>query len=102
LFIIGCGLTILETAANPYATKLGDPETATTRLNLAQAFNGLAAFIGPYVGTKYILSGKGYSDQELAAMTETARVAYLNSEAVSVKCLFVIRVVLVIMQSYFS
>jgi len=85
LFIIGCGLTILETAANPYATKLGDPETATTRLNLAQAFNGLAAFIGPYVGAKYILSGKEYSNQELASMTDTARDAYLASEAASVK-----------------
>src|SRR4051812_45436846 len=42
LFVIACGLTFLETAANPYITKLGDPEKATQRLNLAQSFNGLA------------------------------------------------------------
>lgn len=47
LFVIGCGLALLETAANPYATELGDPETAASRLNLAQSFNGLACILGP-------------------------------------------------------
>src|SRR5438128_2747415 len=42
LFVIGCGLAMLETAANPYAAILGPPETASTRLNLAASFNGLA------------------------------------------------------------
>ena len=55
LFIIGIGLTILETAANPYATKLGDEESATTRLNLAQSFNGLAAFVAPLIGSLNLL-----------------------------------------------
>ncbi len=41
LFIIGCGLVFLETAANPYVTELGARETATSRLNLSQSFNGL-------------------------------------------------------------
>ena len=41
LFVIGCGLTFLETAANPYATELGAKETAASRLNFAQSFNGL-------------------------------------------------------------
>ncbi len=41
LFIIGCGLVFLETAANPYVTELGAKETATSRLNLSQSFNGL-------------------------------------------------------------
>lgn len=85
LFIIGCGLTLLETAANPYATKLGNPESATARLNLAQSFNGLAAFIGPFIGTIFILSGKGYSNEELALMTEADKIAYLSAEAASVK-----------------
>jgi FHS family L-fucose permease-like MFS transporter len=85
LFIIGCGLTILETAANPYATKLGDPKTSTTRLNLAQSFNGLAAFLAPVIGTRFILSGKEYGAQELAAMPEADRLAYLAGEAASVK-----------------
>ena len=85
LFIIGCGLTILETAANPYATRLGSPETATARLNMAQSFNGLAAFLAPVLGTMFILSGQDHSAQELAAMAEADRIAYLSAEAASVK-----------------
>jgi len=85
LFIIGIGLTILETAANPYATKLGDEESATTRLNLAQSFNGLAAFVGPLLGTIFILSGKEYSADEMSAMTQADKIAYLSAEAASVK-----------------
>src|SRR5690349_18156087 len=85
LFIIACGLAMLETAANPYATVLGPEETSTQRLNLAQSFNGLAAMLGPVIGGKFILSGKTYTDADLAAMTDQARAAYLQSEASSVK-----------------
>ena len=84
LFIIGCGLTMLETAANPYAAQLGDEETATSRLNLAQSFNGLAVFIAPLIGTFFILSGTSFSNEELTAMTETSRNTYLDQEAGSV------------------
>ena len=90
LFIIGCGLTMLETAANPYATKLGDAENATSRLNLAQSFNGLAAFIAPLIGTIFILSGKEYSADELSAMTEADKLTYLSNEAASVKMPYMI------------
>lgn len=85
LFIIGCGLTILETAANPYASKLGDPATSTARLTLAQSFNGLAVFIAPVIGTIFILSGKEFSNDELAAMSEADKLSYLTNEAASVK-----------------
>ncbi|WP_324675155.1 L-fucose:H+ symporter permease [Hymenobacter sp. GOD-10R] len=85
LFIIGCGLTILETTANPYAAILGDPAKSTQRLNLAASFNGLAAMVAPIIGTNLILSGKEYSEQALAAMSETARNAYLTQEAAAVK-----------------
>jgi FHS family L-fucose permease-like MFS transporter len=84
LFVIACGLTILETAANPYASSLGDPETSTQRLNFSQSFNGLAAAMAPVIGARIILT-KGYSDAELNAMTETARKFALASEASSVK-----------------
>ena len=47
LFIIACGLAILETAANPYATQLGPRETAAARLNLSQSFNGLGSCLAP-------------------------------------------------------
>lgn len=50
LFTMAAGLTFLETAANPMVTLLGKPETATTRLNLAQSFNGLGAVISVFVG----------------------------------------------------
>jgi MFS transporter, FHS family, L-fucose permease len=85
LFILGCGLTLLETAANPYATRLGDPKDATFRINLAQSFNGLAVFIAPVIGTLFILSGKEYSKEQLAAMPDLEKIAYLTSEAQSVK-----------------
>lgn len=85
LFIIGCGIAILETAANPYSAVLGDPAKATTRLNLAAAFNGLAATVAPLVGTLFILSGKSISADELAKMPVATRSAYLMHEAASVK-----------------
>jgi len=85
LFIIGCGIAILETAANPYSAILGDPAGATTRLNLAAAFNGTAAFVGPLVGTLFILSGKEYTTDQLKAMPDAARSTFLLHEASSVK-----------------
>ena len=84
LFIIACGLTILETAANPYASSLGDPETAPQRLNFAQSFNGLATAVAPVIGARVILT-KGYSSTQLQAMSETGRKLALASEASSVK-----------------
>ena len=54
-FIVAIGMCFLETAANPYVTELGDPATAPRRLNLAQAFNGLGAFIAAMVLSKIIL-----------------------------------------------
>ncbi|MBC7888429.1 MAG: L-fucose:H+ symporter permease [Ferruginibacter sp.] len=102
LFIIACGLTILETAANPYASSLGDPETATQRLNFSQSFNGLAAALAPVIGARIILT-KGYSDVELSAMTETARKIALASEASSVKTpYFILGAVLVLIAVVFA
>ncbi|RZK40400.1 MAG: L-fucose:H+ symporter permease [Pedobacter sp.] len=89
LFIIGCGLTILETSANPYAAVLGDPSKSTFRLNLAATFNGLAAPVAAFVGT-FILSGKSHTQDELAAMTDVARNAYFLEEASTVKVPYII------------
>jgi MFS transporter, FHS family, L-fucose permease len=103
LFIVACGLTILETAANPYATILGDPATSTQRLNFAQSFNGLAAFLAPIVGYYLILSKDPLKDDALAAMTENARTAYLLSETSSVKLPYIILgcVILIIAAVFF-
>jgi FHS family L-fucose permease-like MFS transporter len=81
---------MLETAANPYAAILGPPESAGTRLNLAASFNGLAAFIAPLIGTAFILSGVEHTPAELSSMEAAAKMAYLNSEAASVKLPYII------------
>jgi FHS family L-fucose permease-like MFS transporter len=84
LFIIACGLTVLETAANPYAAALGDASTSTQRLNLAQSFNGLAAALAPIIGARIILTN-GFTDEQLQIMTNAAKKVALASEASSVK-----------------
>jgi FHS family L-fucose permease-like MFS transporter len=63
LFIMGCGLATLETAANPYTTKLGPKESAERRINFSQSFNGLAWVIGPLIGL-YIYQGQGAAEGE--------------------------------------
>ena len=90
LFVIGCGLAMLETAANPYAAILGSPEGSSTRLNLAQSFNGLAAFIAPIIGTAFILSGVEHSATDLNSLATADRIAYLNTEASAVKVPYMI------------
>lgn len=57
LFIIGVGLAFLETSANPYVTELGAPETATSRLNLAQSFNGLGSMLAPALVGSFLFGG---------------------------------------------
>jgi FHS family L-fucose permease-like MFS transporter len=90
LFVIGCGLTILETSANPYAAILGPPESSSNRLNLAASFNGLAVTIAPFLGGVFILSGVNYSTEEMAAMTEASKAAYFLEEAAAVKLPYII------------
>ena len=84
LFIIACGLTVLETAANPYISMLGAPERGIQRLNLAQSFNGLAATLAPIVGARLILVD-GASETQLQAMSASVRQATLAAVAASVK-----------------
>ncbi len=55
LFLLACGITILQVAANPYVAILGEPETAASRLNLAQGFNSLGHTIAPLIGAWLIL-----------------------------------------------
>lgn len=65
LFVIACGLVFLETAANPYMTELGERETAASRLNLAQSFNGLGCICGPLLGGLLLFSEEGNSNISL-------------------------------------
>jgi MFS transporter, FHS family, L-fucose permease len=57
LFVIGVGMTCLETIANPYATFLGSPENGPTRINIAQTLNGVGWILGPIVGGTFVFSG---------------------------------------------
>ncbi|HMI78431.1 MAG TPA: L-fucose:H+ symporter permease [Ferruginibacter sp.] len=91
LFIIASGATFLETVANPYITKLGDEGTAAQRLNFAQSFNGVGAFIAPIIGGQMILSGIEHSPAELKQMELAGTLnAYLQSEAATVKIPYII------------
>jgi len=85
LFIIAAGLTFLETAANPYVTKLGDPRFAARRLNFAQAFNGLGAVIAPAIGGYFIFSGNELSQIDTAAMNPELLSAFRLDEARAVQ-----------------
>ena len=67
LFVIACGLCILETAANPYSTILGPSASAAQRLNLSQSFNGLGWILGPLVGGLLIF---GASEGDSMALTK--------------------------------
>ena len=70
LFIIACGLTCLETAANPFSTVLGPKETSEQRLNLSQSFNGLGWIMGPAIGGLLILGdGNNGGTNKFSSMT---------------------------------
>lgn len=70
LFIIACGLTCLETAANPFSTVLGPKATSEQRLNLSQSFNGLGWIMGPAIGGLLIFGGtNGPETNKFASMT---------------------------------
>lgn len=79
-FIIATGMCFLETAANPYVTVLGTPETAIRRLNLAQSFNGLGAFIAAMFLSKLVLSGNNYTRDTLPASYAGGWDAYIQQE----------------------
>ena len=85
LFVMACGQGILEVAANPYVTILGPPESSERRLNLAQSFNAVGAWVTPFIGRAFILSGIEYSASKLAAMTPEQWQAYSASETSRVR-----------------
>lgn len=85
LFILACGLAFLETAANPYVTVLGPEETASLRLNFSQSFNGLAAFVAPLVGGRFILTETTLTDHQIRALPPGELQEFVTHEANSVK-----------------
>lgn len=87
-FILAGGMTILQVAANPFVAVLGSEGGASSRLNLSQAFNSLGTAIAPAVGALFILSDTIKTEDEIAALTETAKDTYLASEASAVQMPF--------------
>ncbi len=85
LLILAAGMTILQTSANPYVTVLGKPETASSRLNLTQAFNSLGTTVFPKIGGLLILSGAVLAPAVMATMSAPQLHAYRVQQAASVK-----------------
>ncbi len=85
LFVIATGLSFLETASNPFAAQMGDPESAAQRLNFAQAFNPLGSICGVLIGTVFIFSGIELNPQQVALMRAAHTYqAYLHRETMRV------------------
>ncbi len=89
-FIIATGMCFLETAANPYVTVLGDAETAPRRLNLAQSFNGLGAFISAMFLSKLVLSGQNYTRDTIPVDYPGGWEGYIQMETDSMKLPYLI------------
>jgi FHS family L-fucose permease-like MFS transporter len=89
LIVLAAGITCLQVAANPYVTVLGKPETASSRLNLTQAFNSLGTFLAPFFGGLFILSSAPKTAAEIRAMLPDAALAYRLHEAATVKMPYV-------------
>jgi FHS family L-fucose permease-like MFS transporter len=88
LIVLAAGITCLQVAANPYVTVLGKPETASSRLNLTQAFNSLGTFLAPFFGGLFILTAARNID-EVRALAPDALQAYRLHEAATVKLPYV-------------
>jgi len=84
-FVLACGQSFLEVAANPYATILGPPESSERRLNVAQSFNGVGYFVALFVIGPMILSASVPAAEELARLSPAALQAYRESQTATVR-----------------
>jgi FHS family L-fucose permease-like MFS transporter len=85
LVILATGITGLQVAANPYVVVLGKPQTASSRLDLTQAFNSLGTTLGPKIGGLFILSAAPLAVEQLRQLAPQALQTYRLQEAASVK-----------------
>lgn len=90
LFVVAAGITVLQVAANPYISVLGPEEGASSRLNLAQAFNSLGTTIAPIVSAGYLLGDTVKSGEQQMSLTAEALEMYRAAEAGAVQGPFVI------------
>jgi len=90
LIVLAAGVAGLQVSANPYVVVLGKPETASSRLDLTQAFNSLGTTIAPKIGGLFILAAAPLAADELAKLAPAALHAYRVQEAASVKTPYLI------------
>ncbi len=90
LMVLAAGITGLQVAANPYVVVLGKPETASSRLDLTQAFNSLGTTVAPKLGGLLILSAAPLAMEQLRQLTPQALQAYRVQEASSVKAPYLV------------
>jgi MFS transporter, FHS family, L-fucose permease len=92
LVILAAGMTVVQVAINPYVTVIGPAATASSRLNLAQAFNSVGTFIAPFIGTYLILRNTmaPATREQLLAMTAVQRQAYRVLQASTVQTPYLI------------
>ncbi|HRH39486.1 MAG TPA: MFS transporter, partial [Flavobacteriales bacterium] len=88
-FILASGMTVLQVAANPYVAVLGDESGASSRLNLAQAFNSVGTTIAPIIGAQFLLSDTILSSDAIKALGAQAKEDYFLSEAHAVQGPFI-------------
>ncbi|MEO6964676.1 MAG: sugar MFS transporter [Acidobacteriaceae bacterium] len=85
LAVIAVGMTLLQVAANAYVIVLGPPQTGSSRMNLASAFDSLGTAISPYIGSLLILGGVPLTALELSRLSQHALHAYQLQQAALVK-----------------
>src|SRR5258708_17196078 len=85
LMVLAQRISLLQVAPNPYVAVLGPPKTASSRLNLTQAFNSLGTTIGPWIGGIFILTTTAKSGDDLKLLSAQALQAYKVEQASSVK-----------------
>lgn len=90
LFVVASGMTFLETSANPFITILGDPKTSSQRLNFAQAFNGMGAFIASMFIGKTIIGSSIKSDEEVSLLSSADEYQYYEGLFHSLKLPYII------------
>ena len=90
LMILAAGITGLQVAANPYVIVLGKPETASSRLNLTQAFNSLGTTLAPLLGGALILSAAPLAIEQLGQLSPQAVHSYRLDQAASVKLPYIV------------
>ena len=88
-FVLAGGMTVLQVAANPYVAVLGTEETASSRLNLSQAFNSLGTAIAPAIGAMFLLSDSIKSSASINSLETAEKEAYFINEASAVQSPFI-------------